>query len=276
MIQDIGAEKLNNSYIPGAVRSPGDTLFCFRGGEVLACPDMQEPFPKVSDVSFSGETVYLFSIGERRYFLCRDENASAPVKFAYTDVKQLRRSEGAVNLNVFALFTAFHLCKWNRTSKFCGACGAETVPDEKERAMRCPVCGNKVYPRIDPAVIVGVTNGEKLLLTRYARGRGVSFDALVAGFTEIGETLEQTVEREVMEEVGLRVKNIRYYKSQPWGFSGGMLAGFFCDVDGDDTVTLDESELSSAIWTRREDIAGQPDDMSLTNEMMKFFRDGKV
>ena len=276
MIQDIGAEKLNNSYIPDAVPSPGDTLFCFRGGEVLACPDMQEPFPKVADVSFSGDTVYLFSIGERRYFLCRDENAKAPEKFAYTDVKQLRRAEGAVKLHVFALFTAFHLCKWYRKSRFCGSCGAETVPDSRERAMRCPGCGNITYPRIDPAVIVGVTNGDKLLLTRYARGRDVNFDALVAGFTEIGETLEQTVEREVMEEVGLRVKNIRYYKSQPWGFSGGILAGFFCDVDGGDTVTLDECELSSAIWTRREDIVGQPDDMSLTNEMMKMFRDGKV
>ncbi|MBO5104568.1 MAG: NUDIX domain-containing protein, partial [Ruminococcus sp.] len=106
----------------------------------------------------------------------------------------------------------------------------------------------------------------------YVKNRGVAYNALVAGFTEIGETLEETVSREVMEEVGLKVKNIKYYKSQPWGFSGGILAGFFCEVDGSDTLTVDKSELSSAVWTERNDISGQPDDYSLTNEMMMCFK----
>ena len=75
-----------------------------------------------------------------------------------------------------------------------------------------------------------------------------------------------------MEEVGLRVKNIKYYKSQPWGFSGGILAGFFCEVDGSDIITLDKSELSSAVWTEKKDIMGQPDNYSLTDEMMMYFK----
>ena len=131
--------------------------------------------------------------------------------------------------------------------------------------MRCTGCGKVIYPRLNPAVIAGVINGDKLLITHYVRNRGVTTNALVAGFTEIGETLEQTVSREVMEEVGLKVKNIRYYKSQPWGFSGGILAGFFCDVDGSDIITLDHSELSSAVWTDKNNITGQNDDYSLTN-----------
>ena len=276
MIQEIGEERLDNSFHTDIKPSAWDTLFCFRGMDVLAGEDMDSPFPRVDEVTYSDEPLYLFSIGSRRFFLTLDENVAVPEKYAPVNVRHLRRRPDIDKVELFAMFTAFHLYKWYSAGRFCGACGAPTAPDTKERALRCTKCGNISYPRINPAVIVGVTNGDKLLLTRYAKGRGVTFDALVAGFTEIGETLEQTVEREVMEEVGLRVNNIRYYKSQPWGLSGTILAGFFCDVDGDDTVKLDESELSSAVWTERKDIVGQPDNMSLTNEMMTVFRGGKV
>ena len=89
---------------------------------------------------------------------------------------------------------------------------------------------------------------------------GFAHNALVAGFTEIGETMEETVKREVMEETGLKVKNIRYYKSQPWGIASDILLGYYCDVDGDDTITMDESELKYAEWVKREDIVLQPMD----------------
>ena len=276
MIQEIGAEKLDNSFHSDIKPTTEDTLFIFRGTDVLASEDMSAPYPTVGEVTCGDEPFYLFSIGSSRFFLTLDENAAAPEKYSYVNVRQLRRREGIVKAELFAMFTAFHLYKWYSTGRFCGVCGAPTAPDTKERALCCTKCGNISYPRINPAVIIGVTNGDRLLITHYAKGRGTNLDALVAGFTEIGETLEQTVEREVMEEVGLRVKNIRYYKSQPWGLSGSILAGFFCDVDGDDTVKLDESELSSAVWTERKDIVGQPDDMSLTNEMMTVFRGGEV
>ena len=139
--------------------------------------------------------------------------------------------------------------------------------------MVCPSCGRIIYPRIQPAVIVGVTNGDSLLCTKYNRP-GASFYALVAGFTEIGETAEETVMREVMEEAGLRVKNIRYYKSQPWGIADDLLMGFYCDVDGDDTIRMDRTELKEALWVPRKEIVGQTTDFSLTNEMMVRFREG--
>lgn len=94
-----------------------------------------------------------------------------------------------------------------------------------------------VFPKISPAVIVAVTDNDRVLLTKYA-GRTYKNYALVAGFNEAGETIEQTVRREVMEEVGLKVKNLKYYKSQPWGLSGSLLSGFFCELDGDDKITL--------------------------------------
>ena len=112
-------------------------------------------------------------------------------------------------------------------------------------------------------------NGGHMLTTGFAH------NALVAGFTEIGETLEETVHREVMEETGLKVKNIRYYKSQPWGLANDILMGFFCDVDGDDPIKMDEEELKMACFTEREDIVLQPDDASLTGEMMKVFKENR-
>ena len=140
--------------------------------------------------------------------------------------------------------------------------------------MYCPSCGHYEYPVLSPAVIIGITNGDKLVMSKY-EGRSFKNYALIAGYAEIGETIEETIRREVMEEVGLKVKNIRYYKSQPWSFSGTLLFGFFCDVDGDDTLTVDHSELSMAKWFHRSEIKGQGNSSSLTNEMMMIFAEGK-
>ncbi len=121
-------------------------------------------------------------------------------------------------------------------------------------------------------MIIGIINGEKILITKYRKG--YVHNALVAGFTEFGETLEQTVVREAMEEVGLKVKNIHYYKSQPWALVQDILAGFFCEVGVADKIKMDESELKYAEWVSREEVELQPNDYSLTNEMMKIFKSG--
>ena len=142
---------------------------------------------------------------------------------------------------------------------------------KKERMMRCPECGLMEFPKICPAVIIGVTDGGRILMSKYA-GREYKAYALLAGFAEIGEPIEDTVRREVMEEVGLQVKNITYYKSQPWLLSDTLLLGFFCELDGEDKIRLDEQELALAEWVERKDITVEPDDLSLTNEMMLAFK----
>ena len=149
------------------------------------------------------------------------------------------------------------------------------VRDQKERMLRCDSCGNMEFPKICPAVIIGVTDGNRILMSKYA-GRAYKKYALLAGFTEIGETVEETVAREVMEEVGLKVRNIRYYKSQPWAFSDTLLMGFYCDLDGSDKITLDRDELSLAEWFEREEIPVEPSRDSLTNEMILKFKQGEV
>lgn len=272
MIQDIQPLRLDNSYSCNEIPDEKSVVFHFDGDCVLCRDDNDNPFPVYADFVLPDNLIYLFNTGEKRYFLLRDSTINIPQDFGYADVKKFRSIDGMDRVSIFALATAYHLNQWYNSTRYCGKCGGITVPDRKERALKCTFCGKTIYPHINPAVIVGVTDGNRLLVTRYAKG--YAHDALIAGFTEIGETLEETVSREVMEEVGIRVKNIRYYKSQPWGYSGSILVGFFCDADGDTAITLDTSELGKAEWVERENIQGQPDDLSLTNDMMMYFRNG--
>lgn len=245
----------------------------FRHQEILV---KDGAFPRVSEISeeLKSKLVYLFALDEDYYFfLDARKGTGIPDGYEFVNVKSFRRSGIAGKENVFLAFTALQLANWYRGNRYCGICGKETYIDSKERALRCE-CGNVLYPRVVPAVIVGITNGDKILVTKYRTG--FAHFALVAGFTEIGETLEETVAREAMEETGLKVKNIRYYKSQPWGIVDDILVGFYCDVDGDDTIKMDEGELKVAEWRSREDIELQPDEYSLTNEMMKMFKEGKT
>ena len=243
MIQDIFPHKLDNHFYPARKASANSFVMAFRHQDILV---KGEEFPRVSQMpeEYREKLIYLFAVDEDYYFFldARDESMALPEGYEFVNVRSFRRSGIAEKKNVFLAFTALQLANWYR--------------------------GNV------PAVIVGITNGDKILVTKYKTG--FAHFALVAGFTEIGETLEETVAREAMEETGLKVKNIRYYKSQPWGIVDDILVGFYCDVDGDDTINMDEGELKVAEWRSREEIELQPDDYSLTNEMMKMFKEGNA
>ena len=237
-------------------------------------------YPTFSEMqSFSCDYQYLFSIDNYKYFLalpksCHLEEPSIMIDgYHYENVRIFRSA--ASRHTAFAGITAHHLFGWYQSNRFCGRCGQKMLPDHKERMLFCPDCRNMVYPRISPAVIVGIINGDQILMSKYA-GRSYTNYALIAGFTEIGECAEQTVAREVMEEVGLKVKNIRYYKSQPWAFSGSLLMGFFCDLDGSDQIKLDTSELAEAGWYSRDEITLEDDHISLTREMIMHFKNGNI
>ena len=271
MIQDIYPSKLDNSYKNHKLTAEDYVLwFNAEGKAYVRISEDSIGFATGSDVK-DPSAIYLFSVDDQRYFLVLGEVDFRDPEFGYYSIRELRDKSSGKEL--FAAFTAYHLWKWYADNRYCGVCAEKFVPSDKERALVCPSCGNIVYPRINPAVIVGVINGEKLLLTKYRKG--YAHNALVAGFTEIGETLEETVAREVMEETGIRVKNIRYYKSQPWGMAQDILVGFYCEADGDGEIHMDESELKYAEWVKREDIELQPNNLSLTNEMMKMFKEGK-
>ncbi|MCR4796147.1 MAG: NAD(+) diphosphatase [Ruminococcus sp.] len=272
MIQDIFPSRLDNSFRKCDI-CENDDFLCFDSeGRILVDTHSGKiVFPK-NDNNAVNKKVYAFSVDDKRYFIALGETSSTDPSYEYLTIRQLRDKFSGKEL--FAAFTAYHLWKWYSDNRFCGKCGAELGLHESERAMKCEKCGNTVYPRINPAVIVGVIKDDSILITRYRRG--FAHNALVAGFTEIGETLEETVRREVMEETGVKVKNIRYYKSQPWGMAQDILVGFYCDADGDGGIHMDENELKYAEWVKREDIELQPYSHSLTNEMMKIFKEGKI
>ncbi|MDO5546574.1 MAG: NAD(+) diphosphatase [Eubacteriales bacterium] len=272
MIQDIAPHKLINQYDPSAVPQPEDYVLCFDSGRVLLKTVETLQLLRVLDFPENCQFVYLFTVDDARFFLLAGETA-APDGCEYVDARTLRGSKLFPKEILFAILTGKHLADWYRDTRFCGRCGKPMTHSLKERAMKC-ACGYTAYPRIMPAVIVGVKNGDSILLTKYRTG--FAYNALIAGFTEIGETAEETVAREVMEEAGIRVKNITYYKTQPWGIANDLLLGFYCDVDGDPGITMDANELKYAAWVKREDIELQPDDFSLTNEMMMMFKTGKI
>ena len=275
MIQDIYPHRLRNEFVPDRPVDPEGWLFRFDGDSLLCAIDGDGVgLPRVKDIPSASERRYLFALDDVPCYLDMADEKGGIGGLEWAQVRTLRRRVAGPREVIFAAWTAFQLYNWYRDNRFCGRCGGRTALAPDERAVMCPACKRRIYPRIIPAVIVGVTNGDEILMTKY-RGRDIPYFALVAGFTEIGETLEQTVAREVMEEAGLRVKNIRYYKSQPCAIVDDLLAGFYCDVDGSTEIHMDAMELKEAVWVRREDVVGQPNDFSLTNEMMLVFRDGK-
>lgn len=301
MIQDIFPNRLNNQYI-NCSPADEDVVFFFEGSSLLGKYTDEETliYPLYSEfVQGVKENVYddisnytftyLLSVDATRYFLVErkgellkgqyegeladsaihKEYANVVAGYEFVGIDAFRKAKPKAA--AFAAITAYHLYGWYRDNHFCGRCGKPTVHDTKERMVKCPVCGNMVFPKISPAVIVAVTDKDRVLLTKYA-GRTYKNYALVAGFNEAGETIEQTVKREVMEEVGLKVKNLKYYKSQPWGLSGSLLSGFFCELDGDDSITLQEDELSLGTWVKASDIDVEDDGISLTREMILKFK----
>ncbi len=276
MLQDLETGRLENEFHHVAPQAE-DPILCFHEGQVLLFrgADGALALPTLARLDGWGgsETLrYAFRIQGQSYFIRTDPAPLSPADgFAYEPVRQLR--DLTYRALCFAVMTGWHLYNWYRTNRLCGCCGTPTVHDGKERMLRCPNCGNMIFPRISPAVIVAVTDGDRLLLSKYA-GRAFTRYALLAGYAEIGETIEETVHREVMEEVGLRVKNLRYYKSQPWGVDGNLLMGFFCDVDGSDAIHIDENELSMAAWYPRDALPAHDDGFSLTREMIGIFERG--
>ncbi len=271
MIQDISPKAFHIEYRD--IRPNGsERTFCFDGRKVLIkCEGGRYDVPRADELE--GLKRYLFSVDSEPFFLA-EMPGTIPSGCMLEDINVFRRRTGEKYLDYCGI-EAYHLSQWYESSRFCGHCGEKTVHDKKERMLRCPACGSTFYPKISPCIIVAVTNGDEILLTRYM-GRPRDSYALVAGFIETGELPEDAVRREVMEETGLKVKNIRYYKSQPWGFSQSLLLGFYAELDGEPAVKADNEELSWAGFVKRDEIPVEWDDFSLTNELITRFKNGET
>ena len=270
MLHDID-EVYRCEFAPAEKITANDYVAAFKDDKLLLkCGAVGGAIPQAGDFTqgMLSSTRYLFSVGGRPFFL-HDSPLEETELLQYKSIQTLHSL--APQWMAFGGMTACHLGFWYAHNRYCGACGERFGHSHTERALVCPECGYTKYPEISPVVIVAITGGDELVLTRYAAGQYRRY-ALVAGFVEIGESLEDAVRREVLEEVGLRVKNIRYYGNQPWGFTRTLLTGFFADVDGSRVIKLDENELSEAIWVKREEIPDNESSISLTAAMIDAFK----
>jgi NAD+ diphosphatase len=164
---------------------------------------------------------------------------------------------------------AVQIVEWDRNHRFCGRCGSETRRQAAELARTCPRCGLQQFPRISPAVIVRVERGDRILLARSPHFAAGVYSTL-AGFVEPGESLEETVVREVREEVGVNVANVRYFGSQPWPFPHSLMIGFVADYESGE-LRPQEGEIEDAGWFGVDDLPGLPSRFSIARELIEEF-----
>lgn len=193
---------------------------------------------------------------------------------AGVELLNLRKALGLLSPSIIdQIIFAQQLIYYEEQNRFCSQCGNQTVLNDRAQWLSCFVCQHDIYPRIAPAMIVAITKGDKLLMAQ-ANHFAPEMWGLLAGFSEVGESLEQTVEREVMEEVGIQVKNIRYWGSQYWPFPNSLMVGFVAEYASGEIV-LDTSEMRAAGFYGRDELPGRPSSgFSIASRMIDAFLEG--
>jgi NAD+ diphosphatase len=168
---------------------------------------------------------------------------------------------------------AIQIKEWDKTHQYCGQCGSKVIQLEFERAKKCPICSHTTYPRLTPAVIVSIErpskSGKEILLARNKR-HPAGFFSVLAGFVEPGESLEECIRREVREEVGIEIKNIRYFGSQPWPFPNSLMIAFTAEYSRG-TIQLEEEEIEEAGWFKANALPKVPPHISIARQLIDSF-----
>lgn len=277
MIQEILPHQFDNLYLADATMHEEDFILHFNDnslllksiGDEFELPQKKD-FPEISDQS---EYTFLFTLNDHSCFLVWDKLQADELHLSFQEINFFRKV-GRQEIAWVSL-VGFQLRNWYAQNKFCGTCGTKTQHKSDERALVCPNCQAVVYPKVSPAIIVAITCNDKLLLARNTRFPSAWY-SLVAGYVDVGETLEEALEREVMEEVGLEVKNIRYYKSQPWPLSGSMMIGYIAEADDKQPIIIDEKEIAEAAWFTRGNLPEHPSTISIAGEMIEKFERGEL
>lgn len=245
------------------------TYYIFQSGRLVLAKG--ESLPSSLPSSLSGAVINSGEVDRQRpdgdMWVEIASDAVLPAGFSQHERRGLWTVIGEKDF--FRMGKAFHLMDWRRTHKFCGACGAGMSYDDGEHAMKCPNCGVFEYPRIAPAIIVAVEREGKLLLAH-----GVNFPqgrfSVLAGFVEPGESLEECVEREVYEESGVRLKNIKYFGSQPWPFPHSLMLGFTAEWESGEIVP-DMTEVTDVRWFAVDEIPEYYRGVSISAKLIEDF-----
>lgn len=259
---------------------PGDDSalwFVFNDSRLLTrVRDDRFGIPEATDLASAGirprRNQYLGTLDGRPCFGAEpDDGASMPEGYVF---RELRALFGLLDEPlIWVAGRANQLVDWRRSHRYCRRCGHTTRDKGDERARFCPRCGLINYPRLSPAIIVAVLKGDRILLARNI-GFKLPFYSVLAGFVEPGESLEECVAREVGEEVGISLKNIRYFGSQPWPFPNSLMIGFVAEHAGG-AIAVDNTELMDAQWFSADDLPRIPPRISIARQLIDGFVEGK-
>ena len=243
--------------------------FAFAGAKVLIAGDEQTPrVPLVGELARAGVDGVRHYLGRLDGVDCvamlLDDETLAPPGYAFAGLRALFPSLPEPLLAVAA--RAFQVIEWDRTHRFCGRCGAPTKDRDDERAKQCTACGYVAYPRISPAMMVLVTRDRELLLARAKRFHATMYSAL-AGFVEAGESIEDCIHREVHEEVGVEVRDLRYFASQSWSFPHSLMIAYTARYAGGE-IRLDPAEIADARWFDVDALPDLPTPISIARRLI--------
>lgn len=246
-------------FDPSVPHDPSAVAFAFVDTRMLVHASGDVRVPHLSELDGCGTILGgPFDIGRPGEPTAVAVSLSAQTDCAGMELRGLRELFGLLTeAEMEVAARAFQILEWSSAHAFCGRCGSATVYSTSELARTCPSCGAIYYPRITPAVITLVRKGPKILLARGLRF-GPRFYSLIAGFVEPGETLEQAVEREVREEVGIEVRDIAYFGSQSWPFPSQLMVGFTAQHAAGE-LRINGSEISDARWFPTSELPGDID-----------------
>lgn len=245
--------------------------FIYSGSKILVKhTEKSDKIPRRSDLSgLPGKQLHLGTINDLPCYGAHwREDFSIPATLVF---KELRHLFGHLDDGLFkAAGFGLQMVNWDQDHQFCSRCGGPVNDQKDERAKKCHPCGRLYYPRISPAIIVGVEKNDSILLARSTRYRNSKLYSVIAGYLEVGETLEECVQREVREEVGIEVKNIRYVDSQPWHYSGSFMIGFTAEYAGG-TLKPDGVEIADAGWFSADSLPEVPGWGSIAAQLIQRF-----
>lgn len=247
-----------------------DQLLIEKKNDRYTIPFGQEPPMNVP----VGSTIH--TIGEIEGHPAKAFSVHAPVPGSESAMRRmidLRASYDILPLEEYATAgKAFQILNWDKNSRYCPMCGVPTV-QISPIAKKCPECRQEIYPRISPAIIVLIRKEDSILLVHARNFRG-NFNGLVAGFLEPGETLEECVHREVLEETGLHIKNLKYFGSQPWPYPSGIMIGFTADYESG-TIKLQQAELNAGAFYTKDHLPEIPKKLSLARKLIDAWLEQK-
>jgi NAD+ diphosphatase len=274
MLNEISPSIFDNKYFHYHEVGDDDFILCYKDNELLLKKSEDDyEIPRKRDFVQNFEsTVYLFSINSHHCFGVIQPQIDH-ASFEYQDIFILRNLK---NKEFAWIGSVGHqLMTWHNNNRFCGRCGSKTELKKEERATVCPECNLEIFPKISPAIIVAITCKNKILLAKGKNYKG-DFHALIAGFVDVGETIEETVVREVKEEVGLDIKNLKYYKSQPWPFSASLMLGFTAEADDTQQIIIEEKEIKEAGWFTRGNLPPYASSASISGDLIEAFEKGII